>query len=78
MPSVVQNNDNDIERKEKAKIKSELSKFISPDQITSEMEKIARYYGTDLANANDSETKRILNEVSSLNDELVGMREETM
>ncbi|MGC1134094.1 MAG: hypothetical protein WA941_14815 [Nitrososphaeraceae archaeon] len=78
MSSVVQDKDKDIEKKEKEKIRSKLPEFISSDQITSEMEKIVRYYGTDLSNANDLETRRILSEVSSLNSELVDMREENM
>lgn len=51
------------------------SSFLSPEQVASEMNELAKCYDTDLSNADLQETRKILG-TTSLSDELSEMREE--
>lgn len=63
-----------LKKKDKENVRK--PEFIDPKQISEEMDELRKHYGTDVSNADLDKTKRILSKVSSLNDELVNMRDE--
>lgn len=54
--------------------------FLEPSKIAKEMNELMKYYNTDASNADMKETRKILtsSKVSSLNKELIDIREEDM
>lgn len=62
-------------RKEKERIKVGL-KFMTPEQVAAEMDKLAEYFKVDKSQANLEETRRLLSKGKSLTDELISMRDE--
>ena len=50
--------------------------FISPKQMSSDMDELVKHYDTNISDSDLQETRKILSKTSSLNEELSNMREE--
>ena len=50
--------------------------FVSPKQMSSDMDELVKHYDTNISNSNLQETRKVLIKTSSLNEELSNMREE--
>jgi hypothetical protein len=63
-----------LQKKDKENIK--VSDYLPQEEIDREMDELLKHYGADRSQANIDKTKKILGKFKSVNDELVGLREE--
>ena len=63
-----------LRRREKEGMKVD---FVPPAQSEADMDELLRYYGAEKTQASLERTRKILRRFGSINDELVGMRDES-